>query len=88
MQYRRGSAYLVIDSWRTISAVVAEIGLGERLLGRRVAKQRARMDQPTPAMDSNERAELLERLRAENAQLRIDRECLRKATAFFVAENV
>ncbi|UUZ44325.1 hypothetical protein LP422_17950 [Janibacter limosus] len=37
-------------------------------------------------MDFSERAEL-ERLRAENAQLRMDREFLEKPAAFFVAEN-
>ena len=44
------------------------------------------MDDPPPAVDFNERAEL-ERLRAENAQLRMDREFLKKAAAFFVAES-
>jgi transposase len=37
-------------------------------------------------LDFNERAEL-ERLRAENAELRMDREFLKKAAAFFVAES-
>jgi transposase len=40
-----------------------EIGVGEQLLGRWVAIERARMDDPPPAVDVNERAEL-ERLRA------------------------
>lgn len=39
------------------------------------------MDDPPPAVDFNERAEL-ERLRAENAQLRMDREFLKKAAAY------
>ena len=85
-QYRRDAAHLVIDSGRTIAAVASEIGIGEQLLGRWVAMERARMDEPPPAGDINERAEL-ERLRAENAQLRMDREFLKKAAAFFVAEN-
>jgi len=79
-QYRRDAAHLVIDSGRTIAAVAAEIGVGEQLLGRWVAKERARMDAPPPAVDINERAEL-ERLRAENAQLRMDREFLKEAAA-------
>jgi transposase len=37
-------------------------------------------------LDPDERAEL-ERLRRENAELRMDREFLKKATAFFVSEN-
>jgi transposase len=84
--YRRDAAHLVIDTGRTIASVAGEIGVGEQLLGRWVAAERARMDQPPPALDLNERAEL-ERLRAENAELRMDREFLKKAAAFFVAEN-
>ena len=85
-QYRRDAAHLVIDTSRTIRAVADEIGVGEQLLGRWVAIERSRMDDPPAAVDLNERAEL-ERLRAENAQLRMDREFLKKAADFFVAEN-
>ena len=38
------------------------------------------------ALDVDERAELT-RLRVENAELRMDREFLKKAAAFFVTEN-
>ncbi len=48
--------------------------------------QRSRMDDPPGAIDANERAEL-ERLRRENAELRMDREFLKKAAAFFATEN-
>ena len=37
-------------------------------------------------LDANEREEL-ERLRIENKELRMDREFLKKAAAFFVTEN-
>ena len=84
--YRRDAARLVIDTGRTIAEVAREIGLGEQLLGRWVAAERARMQDPPGALDVNERAEL-ERLRTENAQLRMDREFLKKAAAFFVTEN-
>lgn len=84
--YRRDAAHLVIDTGRTIAEVAREIGVGEQLLGRWVAVERSRMDDPPPALDIDERAEL-ERLRRENAELRMDREFLKKATAFFVTEN-
>src|SRR5690606_18876758 len=76
--YRRDAAHLVIDTGRTIVEAAREIGVGEALLGRWVAAERARMDEPPGALDLNERAEL-ERLRAENAQLRMDREFLKTA---------
>jgi transposase len=84
--YRREAARLVIDTGRPIVQVAREIGVGEALLGRWVAQERARDDDPPPALDVDERAEL-ERLRVENAELRMDREFLKKAAAFFVTEN-
>lgn len=84
--YRREAAHLVIDSGRTIAAVAREIGVGEQLLGRWVAVERSRMDDPPPALDADERAELV-RLRREVAELRMDRAFLKKAAAFFAAED-
>jgi transposase len=84
--YRREAARLVIDTGRPIAHVAREIGIGEQLLGRWVALERARDEDPPPALDIDERAEL-ERLRIEVAELRMDREFLKKATAFFVTEH-
>src|SRR5215212_3669147 len=83
--YRREAAHLVIDTGRPIVQVAREIGVGEALLGRWIAIERARTD-PAEALDVDERAELT-RLRAENAELRMDREFLKKAAAFFATEN-
>jgi transposase len=85
-EYRRDAAHLVIDTGRPIATVAREIGVGEQLLGRWVAIERSRSDDPPGALDVNERAEL-ERLRVEVGELRMDREFLKKATAFFVSEN-
>ncbi len=84
--YRRDAAHLVIDTARPIATVAREIGVGEQLLGRWVALERAKSDAPPPALDSDERAEL-ERLRVEVGELRMDREFLKKAAAFFATEN-
>ena len=85
-RFRREAAHLVIDTGRTIAEVAREIGMGEQLLGRWVAIERARLDDPPGALDVDERAEL-DRLRRENAELRMDREFLKKAAAFFATEN-
>jgi len=84
--YRAEAARLVIDTGRTIAEVAREIGVGEQLLGRWVAIERSRMDDPPEALDADERAELA-RLRREVAELRMDREFLKKAAAFFASEN-
>ncbi len=84
--YRREAAHLVIDTGRRITEVASEIGVGEQLLGRWVAIERSRMDDPPDAVDVDERAELV-RLRREVAELRMDREFLKKAAAFFASEN-
>ena len=84
--YRRDAAHLVIDTGRPIAHVAKEIEVGEQLLGRWVAVERAKLDHPPTALDSDERAEL-DRLRREVAELRMDREFLKKAAAFFATEN-
>lgn len=84
--YKREAAHLVIDTGRPIAHVAAEIGVGEQLLGRWVAQERAKQADPPKALDLDERAELA-RLRTENAELRMDREFLKKAAAFFATEN-
>ena len=78
--YRREAARLVIDTGRPIAHVAREIGVGEQLLGRWVALARARDESPPPALDLDERAEL-ERLRTEVADLRMDREFLKKGSS-------
>ncbi len=45
-KYRQEAAHLVIDTGRTIVEVAREIGVGEALLGRWVAIERSRMDDP------------------------------------------
>jgi transposase len=77
---------LVIDTGRTIKQVAEEIGVGQQLLRRWVAVERATMDDPSEALDSNERGEL-ERLRIEVKELRLDRAFLKKAATFFATES-
>ena len=80
-KYRAEAARLVIETGRTIVEVAREIGVGEAVLGRWVAIERSRMDDPPEALDVDERAELA-RLRREVAELRMDRAFLKKAAAY------
>jgi transposase len=87
-EFREQAARLVIETGRPVAHVAVEIGVGEQVLGRwvRLAKKAAGGDETGAVLDADERAEL-ERLRRENAELRLDREFLKKAAAFFVSEQ-
>ena len=87
-EFRDQAARLVIETGRPVAHVAAEIGVGEQVLGRwvRLAKESATVGDTGAVLDADERAEL-ERLRRENAELRLDRAFLKKAAAFFVSEQ-
>jgi transposase len=83
-EFREQAARLAIETGRPVAHVAAEIGVGEQVLGRwaRLADDAGNTG---AVLDADERAEL-ERLRRENAELRLDREFLKKG-AFFVSEQ-
>ena len=87
-EFREQAARLVIETGRPVAHVAAEIGVGEQLLGRwvRQARDAAVSGDTARVLDVDERAEL-ERLRRENAELRLDRQFLKKAAAFFASEQ-
>ena len=78
-EFREQAARLVIETGRPVAHVAAEIGVGEQVLGRwvRLQRQAAAAGDTGAVLDADERAEL-ERLRRENAELRLDREFLKK----------
>jgi transposase len=71
---------------RPIAPGRSEICVGEALLGPWVAVERVKTDRPREALDVDERAELA-RLRDGNAELRMDREFLKKTAAFLATEH-
>jgi signal transduction histidine kinase/transposase-like protein len=70
-EQRRRAARLVIDTGRPIADVAAELGVGEQLLRRWVAREQGRKSPERP-LDEDERAELA-RLRVENLDRRPER---------------
>jgi len=79
-EFREQAARLVIETGRPVAHVAVEIGVGEQVLGRwvRLAKESAAPGDTGAVLDADERAEL-ERLRRENAELRLNRAFLKKA---------
>jgi len=85
VEFKRDAVAMVIEQERSIADVAKSLGIGETNLGNWV--RQARVDRGERAgLTSEERAELT-RLRRENAQLRMERELLKRATAFWVKES-
>ena len=83
-EFRREAVELYRSSDRPRCQVAESLGISDGSLAAWV-KEYDRDGEPD-ALDGDERAELA-RLRKENAELRMDREILRKAAAYFANET-
>jgi transposase len=81
-EFKAGAARLVLDENKTVGAVARELDLTPSALGVWVARALADRTKGRTGLTSEERAELA-RLRKENRELRMERDILKKATAFF-----
>lgn len=89
-EYKSEVVALCLAGDRSCRQVARDLGLAESVVARWVKKAQA----PTASaqakaenMSDAEREELL-RLRKENARLRMEREILKKAAAFFATESM
>ncbi len=83
-EFKAETVKLVRTSGRTIGSVARELNIGETVLRRWV--QRVEVSGSVDSLSLDERSEL-QRLRKENQELRMEKEILRKATAFFAKES-
>ena len=84
-EFKADAVALVLDGDRPIAHVADDLGIGATSLGNWV--RQARVDRgERPGLTTDERAELA-RLRREVKQLRVERELLKRATAFWVKES-
>ena len=84
-EFKADAVAMVVDGERSIVEVAKALGLVEQTLGNWV--RQARVDRGERAgLTTDERAELV-RLRRENAQLTMERDLLKRATAFWVKES-
>jgi len=81
-EFKNGAVRLVLDEGRTIGAVARELDLTPSALASWVARAQADRTKGRTGLTSEERAELAH-LRKENRELRMERDILKKATAFF-----
>ena len=84
-EFQRDAVAMVLDEGRPIAEVARAIGVNEGTLGNWVAKAR-RLRSTGEGLSGDERSELNE-LRAENAQLRMERDLLKRSLAFWVKES-
>ncbi len=85
-EFRAGAVRLVLEEEKTISQVARDLDLTESALRTWVERARADLTHGKTGLTTEEREEL-RRLRKEVRQLRMEREILKKAAAFFAKEN-
>ncbi len=88
-EFRSRAAAMVIEEGLTVSRVCADLDLVDSVLRRWIDEAKGIRTQEPPAQRvavTPEQAEL-QQLRRENQILRMEREILKKATAFFAKES-
>jgi len=81
-EFKAGAIRLVLDEGKSINQVAKELDLTASALGDWVARARADRSKGKTGLTSLEREELA-RLRKENRELRVERDILKQAAAFF-----
>ena len=85
-EFKRDAVGIVRSSGKSIAEVARELGIYDSLLGSWVRQDQVNRGE-REGLSSDEREELVE-LRRENARLlRMERELLKRATAFWVRES-
>ena len=88
LEFRREAVRLVVTTGKPMAQVAKDLGISDKTLGNWVRTDRANLarDSAPGALAESEREEL-RRLRAENRELKVEREILRKAAAYFARET-
>lgn len=84
-EFQRDAVAMVLDEGRSIADAARSLGVVEGTLGNWVGKARKEREQGS-SLSSDERGELGE-LRRETAQLRMERDLLKRSLAFWVKES-
>jgi transposase len=84
-EFKASAVRLVLDEGKSVGAVARDLDLTETALREWVKRAQADRTHGRTGLTSAEREELA-RLRKENRQLRLEREILKNAAAFFASE--
>lgn len=85
-EFREGAVKLVLDEKQSVTKVAGDLGVSPHTLYAWVGQARKKKGVFTPPEDRDLQARVRE-LEAENRRLRIERDILKKATAFFAKEQ-
>lgn len=85
-EFKAGAVRLVLEEGKTLAQVARDLDLTASSLRTWVEQARADRSNGRTGLTTEEREEL-RRLRKENRELRMEREILKKAAAFFAREN-
>jgi transposase len=83
-EFREGAVRLVWETGKSIAAVARDLGVNEGTLGNWVVRDKAARE-GTEGLSTADIAEL-KRLRSENAELRMERDVLKRSVVLWVKE--
>jgi transposase len=83
--FKQGAVRLVFETGKPIAQVARELGVNEGTLGNWVARERRAQDGSGRPLSADERAEL-HQLRKDNAELRMQRDVLKRSVALWVSD--
>lgn len=86
-EYKASAVALVLKEGKSVTRVAKDLDLTPSALGKWVEQARADAGKSTRGTLTTEEKEELSRLRKEVRELRLEREILKKAAAFFAKEN-
>ena len=86
-EFKAGAVSLVLNKGKSITQVSKDLDLTPSSLGKWVEQARADAGKSTRGTLTTDEKEELARLRKEVRELRLEREILKKAAAFFAKEN-
>jgi transposase len=84
--FRAGAVRIVIETGKSCAEVARDLGINETTLATWVSRERAATrEQAASGLGESEQAELA-RLRRENAELRMERDVLKRSVVLWVKE--
>jgi transposase len=86
-EFKEGAVRLVLGEGKTVGAVARELDLTASALSLWVRQAQAEQTKGKSGLMKDEREEL-SRLRKENRELRMERDVLKKAAAFFAKDHL